>query len=142
MTPALYREPVGSVILRNITIAVVLGAVFALITGRLSRWPVATLAALWPSFGGHWLELFFLNWLRPRLPVSREVQALARIALWFAGGIGFAAAMRVTAMALAAVPMMTSLPWWLAGLSFVGIELVAHVTLMARARPNIYDGLG
>jgi hypothetical protein len=37
---------------------------------------------------------------------------------------------------------MTSLSWWLGGLGFVGIELVAHLVLMARGRPSFYDGLG
>jgi hypothetical protein len=132
----------SSVLLRNATIAVVLGAAVTLITGRFSRWPLAAVLALWPSFGGHWLEVFFLNRLRPRLPAARGVQVLARIGLWFAGGMGFAVAMRVTAMALAALPTMTSLSWWLGGLGFVGIELVAHLVLMARGRPSFYDGLG
>lgn len=132
----------GSVVLRNLTIAVVLGAVVALITGRLSRWPLAAVLALWPSFGGHWLEVFFLNWLRPRLPAARGVQAVARISLWFAGGMGFAVALRATAMVLAALPTMAWMPWWLGELGFVGIELVAHLGLMARGRPSFYDGLG
>jgi hypothetical protein len=95
-----YREPLRSVILRNLTIAIVLGAAVVLITGRLSRWPSAALLALWPSFGGHWLEVFFLNGLRPRLPAARGVQAVSRISLWFAGGIAFALAIRATAMLL------------------------------------------
>ena len=132
----------SSVVLRNVSIAVLLGAVVTLTTGRFSRWPLAALLALWPSLGGHWLEVFFLNWLRPRLPAARGVQVLARIGLWFAGGMGFAAAMRVTAMVLAALPAMTSWSWWLGGLGFIGIELVAHLVLMARRLPSFCDGLG
>ena len=131
----------SSVVLRNATIAVILGAVVALITGQFSQWPLAAVLALWPSFGGHWLEVFFLNWLRPRFPAARGVQVPARIVLWFAGGMGFAAAMRVTAMVPAALPA-TSLSWWLGGLGFVAIELVAHLVLMARGLPSFYDGLG
>ena len=144
MTPALQpcREPIGSVMLRNVTIAAVVGLVVVLITGQLSRWPWAALAALWPSFGGHWLEVFFLNWLRPRLPAGRGVQVLARIAWWFAGGMMCVAAMRVTAMALPALPAMASLSWWAGGLGFIAIELVVHLGLKAGGRPSFYDGLG
>ena len=34
---------------------------------------------LWPSLGGHWVELWFLNWLRPRLPVARGAQIVTRL---------------------------------------------------------------
>jgi len=137
-----HREPLNSVVLRTFTIAIVVGAVVALIAGRLSRWPLLALLALWPSFGGHWIELLFLNWLRPRLPAARGVQALARVSLWFAAGVGFAVAMRATALVLVSLPMATRLPWWVGGLGFVGIELIVHLVLMARARPSFFNGLG
>ena len=43
------------------------GAVQAQLSGGLARWPVATLLALWPAFGGHWVDLWFLNWRQSRL---------------------------------------------------------------------------
>jgi len=137
MTPVWkpYREPLASVVMRTFTIASLFGAVAGLMAGRLSRWPLFTLLALLPSFGGHWLEVWFLNWLRPRLPAARGVQVVARVSLWFAAGAVFVVAMRVTAMAL-------ELTWWVGGLGFIGIELIAHLVLMARSRPSFYDGLG
>jgi hypothetical protein len=32
--------------------------------------------------------------------------------------------------------------WWLGGLVFIGIELVAHLVLRLRGRPNFYNGRG
>jgi hypothetical protein len=32
--------------------------------------------------------------------------------------------------------------WWLGGFAFIGIELMAHLTLQLRGRPNFYNGLG
>ena len=32
--------------------------------------------------------------------------------------------------------------WWLAGLAFIGIELIVHAALQARGRPNFYNGPG
>jgi hypothetical protein len=49
--------------------------------------------------------------------------------------------MRLTAMALAGI-RRHGLAWWLAGLGFIGIELVAHLALLLRRRPNFYDGRG
>ncbi|MSV27587.1 MAG: hypothetical protein EXQ52_02420 [Bryobacterales bacterium] len=58
-------------ILRTGMIAFAVGAVLARWWSGLANWPLATLLALWPSFGGHWLEVWFLNWLRPRLSPAR-----------------------------------------------------------------------
>src|SRR3954469_14402925 len=89
------REPLRTTLLRTVTIAVVIGAVLALPRGGVARWPAATLIALWPALGGHFVELFFLNLLRPRLPASRAVQIVARLIVWFVGGMILALCMYV-----------------------------------------------
>lgn len=136
-----YREPLRSTLVRTGLIAVVVGGVLAVRWGGISRWPVATLLALWPAFGGHWVELWFLNWLRPRIPASRGVQILTRLAVWFVGGIVLAFGMQVTAMAFGMRPMRWS-NWWIAGVAFVGIELVVHMVLQMRGRSGFYSGRG
>ena len=70
--------------------------------GGLVRWPLATVLMLWPSLGGHFVELWFLNWLRPRLSVARPVQMGARVLIWFAGGCVLVMGMWLTAIALGA----------------------------------------
>jgi hypothetical protein len=95
-----FREPLYLTLVRNGTIAIVLGAVVAQFWGGLSRWPLAVLLALWPSLCGHWLEVWFLNWLRPRLSAARGVQLAARLAVWFLGGIGLGLGMFLTARIL------------------------------------------
>jgi hypothetical protein len=128
--------------LRTIVIALVVGAVIARWRGGFARWPLATLLALWPSLGGHWVEVFFLNVLRPRLSVNRAVQAAARLAVWFVGGSILASCLVLTAVALEG---LQPAPWtasWLGGIAFVGIELVAHLALLLRGRPSFYDGRG
>lgn len=88
------------------------------------------------------MEIWFLNWLRPRLPVSRGVQVAARIATWFAGGTGLAIGMGLTSIALAALQPAKWPPWWLGGVAFIGIELMAHLVLQSRGRPSFYNGRG
>src|SRR5262245_45533893 len=96
-----YREPLHTTLLRTGAIAIILGAALARWRGGgLVRWPMATLLALWPALGGHFVELGFLNWLRPRISVERSVQVGARLATWFIGGVGLTFCMRLTAMAL------------------------------------------
>lgn len=128
--------------LRTGMIAIVVGAVLARFWGGPARWLIATLLVLWPSFGGHWVEVWFLNWLRPRLSITRGVRVAARVGVWFVGGIGLAIGMRLTAMALAGFRPAHWPAWWLAGLAFIGIELVAHLVLQLRGRPSFYNGRG
>jgi len=131
-----YREPLHNTVLRTGLIALAIGAALARFQGGLARWPLATLAALWPSFGGHWLEVWFLNWLRPRLPAARTVQVAARLGVWFAGGVVFGVCMAWT------LRQRHGPVWWIAGLAFIGIELAAHLALRLSGRPSFYNGRG
>jgi hypothetical protein len=97
---------------------------------------------LWPSFGGHWVDVWFLNWLRPRLSVARAVQVWARLGVWFVGGIGLALGMALTAIALNEFVPARWPVLWFGGLAFIGIELVAHLALQLRGRPSFYNGRG
>jgi hypothetical protein len=136
------REPLRETLVRTGIIALVIGAVLAQWLGGLTRWPLTTLMVLWPSFGGHWVELWFLNWLRPRLSARQAVQMGARLGVWFAAGIGLAFGMHVTAIALSRYPPAKWPAWWLGGLGFIGIELVAHLILHVCRRPSFYNGRG
>lgn len=136
-----YQEPLRSTLLRTGLIALGIGAVLAWRTDGLSRWPMFTLLALWPSLGGHFVEILFLNVLRPKLPPSRGVQIRARLALWFAAGIVFALCMTLTARAITGVEPR-HFPIWIAGCAFIGIELIAHLVLQLRGCPSFYNGRG
>jgi len=135
-------EPLHLTLTRTGMIALVVGALLAWWFGGLARWPIVTLLALWPSLGGHCVELLFLNRLRPSLPVARAVQAAARVGMWLIGGIGLFLGMRLTAMLLPGFPTAHWPAWWLGGLAFIGIELAAHLLLALRGRPSFYNGRG
>jgi hypothetical protein len=137
-----HREPLRDTIARTVGIAIVAGGIVALSAGALRRWPVISLLLLWPAFGGHWVDLLFLNWARPRLSENRAVQWLARLALWFVGGVVLAVGVQLTARALLHGAALTWLTWGTAGAVFIGTELVAHAALQLRGRPNFYNGLG
>jgi len=96
---------------------------------------------LWPSFGGHWVELWFLNWL-PRISAARAVQILARFAVWFGGGIVLAVGMALTARALGGYHPVRWPALWSGGIAFIGVELVAQLALQLRGRPSFYNGRG
>lgn len=136
-----HREPLRTTLLRTTIIALVAGGVFAFQSrGRIS-WPVAALLFLWFSFGGHWVELWYLNWLRPRISTARYVQIVARVGTWFVGGTVLALGMALTARALGLGPARWP-AWWLGGIAFIGLELVVHLALQLRGRPSFYNGRG
>jgi hypothetical protein len=137
-----YREPLRVTLVRTITIAVVVATVVATSSHDIPHWPALVVVMLWPSFGGHWIDLWYLNWLRPRLPAARSVQLAARLVVWFAGGVLVGIGVRMTASGLFGRPRIGWLTWATAGAAFILIELVAHAALQARGRPSFYNGLG
>src|SRR5215510_13555467 len=137
-----YREPFRVTLTRTVSIALVAGAAVALSTGGIRRWPAISLLMLWPAFGGHWIDLLFLNGLRPHLPANRLIHLLSRLLVWFVGGVALAAGMQLTARLLFDSSPLFWLTWASAGAAFVGIELVAHAALHLRRRPSFYNGLG
>ena len=128
----LYQEPLRTTLRRTGALALIVGAVMARWFGGLAHWPAAVLLAFWISFGGHWVEVWFLYWLRPRLPAVRAIQIAARLAVWFIGGVGLAYGMRLTAMALALYHPARWPAWWFGGFAFIGIELVVHLVIRMR----------
>ena len=137
-----YREPLRATLLRTFGIALVVGAVIAQRWGGWGRWPLVTLLLLWISFGGHWVELWFLNWLRPRLSPTRSVQVGSRIGVWLVGGTLLGVGLGLTLVLLTRVRPAQWPGWWLGGVVLIGAELVVHLILQLRGRPSFYNGRG
>lgn len=110
----------------------------------LTRWGMAALLMLWPALGGHWVEVWFLNRLRPRISAARQVQVGTRLGVWFVAGVGLALGMAATATALGVHRTLSAWgrAWWIGGLGLIGIELIAHLVLWLRGRRSFYDGRG
>lgn len=140
-----FQEPLRSTLARTVVMAVVIGGVLAVVFprrfGGLTRWPIITLLALWPTLGGHLVELWFLNGPRPRLPSARPLQAAVRVVVWFVGGSVLGLAMWMTAT-LAGFQSQSWPAWWLGGIAFIAIELTVHLVLQLRGKPSFYNGRG
>jgi hypothetical protein len=70
------------------------------------------------------------------------VQVLTRLSVWFVGGSFFVVAMALTAEALVGRQPMPWTAFWVGGVGFIGVELVAHLFLQLRGRPSFYNGRG
>lgn len=140
MTWQSYHEPLRVTLVRTGLVGLVVGILVALVQGPRASWPQWTVFALWFSFGGHWVELFFLNWLRPRLPSARGAQITGRVFTWLVAGTVLMIGARMTGLSLNA-PAVRLPPWWLGGPLFLCVELLVHALPQLRGKPNFYNGL-
>jgi hypothetical protein len=62
--------------------------------------------------------------------------------VWFVGGAGLAIGMYLTAVTLSGFRMRHWPAWWLGGIAFIGIELVAHLVLQLRGCASFYNARG
>ena len=134
-----FHEPLRVTLLRTGLIGLVVGVIAASVQRRPASWLQWTAAALWFSFGGHWMELFFLNWLRRRLAAARWVQVIGRLITWLVGGTVLMVGARITASSLSAQALRLP-PWWVGGPVFLGLELLVHALPQLRGQPNFYNG--
>jgi hypothetical protein len=109
--------------------------------GGVNGFAKQTVIMLWPAFGGHWVEILFLNYLRPKLAGSRSVQTVMRFGVWFICGTILALCMGATAVAFGRHPPFSRLVAF-GGLAFIFVELIAHLFLQLRCRPSFYNGRG
>ena len=86
------------------------------------------------------MELFFLNWLRPRLAPARSAQIIGRLFTWLVAGTVLMVGARITASSLSGLALRLP-PFWVGGLVFLGLELLVHALAQLRGRPNFYNGL-
>jgi hypothetical protein len=135
-----YHEPLRVTVARTGFVGLLVGLIAAGVPSQHAFWPQWTAFALWFSLGGHWVELAFLNWLRPRLAAARGAQVAGRLLVWLVGGTVLLVGARIMAASLSARPLRLP-PWWLGGPGFVGLELVIHALSQLRAIPNFYNGL-
>jgi len=135
-----YDEPLYVTVLRTGLLGLLVGIVIASIQGPRGSWAQWTAFALWFSFGGHWVELFFLNWLRPHLASARWMQVTGRLFTWFVGGTVLMIGARMTVLSLGAHSLRLP-PWWLGGPVLLCVELVVHALPQLRGQPNFYNGL-
>jgi hypothetical protein len=136
-----FTEPWRTTAIRTGTLAVVAGVGAGLYTRQLAVVPITTLLALWFTLGGHMFEVLFLNRVRPNLNGRSTVLVMFRVAYWFVAGVALFQGALLTRTLLirgSAAPFA----WWVAGVGFIGVELLVHLGNRARSRPSLFNGRG
>jgi hypothetical protein len=83
---------------------------------------------LWPSFGGHWVEIWLLTWLRPGISAARPAQVAARLWVWFVAASSLTIGKDLTVRVLAGFQLIRWSASWRGGLAFSAVEMMAHLT--------------
>ena len=135
-----FSEPWGRTLGRTVGLALAIGFGVALYQRRPTLAPITALLALWFTLGGHFIELWCRNGLRPMLP-NRALALIARLAAWFVGGSALYGGALATRSLLTGRPA-PPWPWWSGGVFFIAAELLIHSWLLGRGQPSAFDGRG
>lgn len=155
---AAATEPLQATLLRTVPIALIIGTVASLLLRGMPQgandwrgWLSRVAAALWLTFGGHYIELLYLRGVLPRViaeqgseNVSRWFVRLgARCAVWALGGAALWIGGVSTYLLImdGRLPRAAELPAIVlqGALGFIIIELLGvHVALTILGRPSAW----
>ena len=143
--PRPYVERLGATLRRTLTIAFFITTALALVPplrgetsfGRF--WLGTYPAVLWIPLGGHYVELAYLNFLRMRWGWFFRHRHVARVLVWFAGGLPLGLGCWWTWLAMGVRPQF-ELPFWWGMPFFVLAECVVHTALSVLGRPSFWNG--
>ena len=135
------EEPFRRTLARNVAIAVSVSAMFALVRHDAKGFLPVLVLALWPSLGGHYVDMASGNGVRARVSAGPFARAVARMLIWFAGGVLLYLCMSANSRVLPIKVLPLNL-WWFGGLLFIGIELVVHAIMAIRGVPSFYNRRG
>jgi uncharacterized membrane protein len=133
------KEPLSTTVLRTFSVAALVATIISIRTQTASIWTAQFCVVLWVSFGGHWLELFYINTLKKKLP---KIDWPFRLVFWFACGVLLSFPMNLTRDMMEG-NLSDKPEWWAFGLGFIAVELLVHALfLQSRGLPSVYNCKG
>ncbi len=141
--PELFFQTVKRTIITTTVIAIVLTWSGVFPTGGKSKpelFGMIWLIAFCIVFGGHWLELVFINYLKFGLPGNILLLYFVRIAYWFLCSVPLFIAANAVANLFSHTTQHLG-RWWAFGLIYIGIQLLMHAIMHIRLRKSFYNGV-
>jgi hypothetical protein len=90
-------------------------------------------------FGGHWLELIYINFIKFSLPKNILLLYLVRIVYWFLCSIPL---LFMANLVFDLFSYKAHLPnWWVFGFVYIGIQLFMHAIMQIRYKKSFYNGV-
>jgi hypothetical protein len=91
-------------------------------------------------FGGHWLELVFINYIKFGLPRNIVLLYLLRIPYWFLSSVPLFFIAGIVANLFSNKPVYLG-RWWMFGFIYIVIELLMHAIMQVRYKKSFYNGI-
>jgi len=152
---ARYREPLTTTLTRTGAIALVVASIAGFIqlhhlpatSAQWHLWLALLVFVAWISFGGHCVEIVYLNGIRPRIAGwSDSLLIVARLCVWIVGG----AVLFLGALISRNLMLFNELPptsqiiraLLIGGPAFIVVEMIAHLFLLRRGRPSFWNRRG
>ncbi len=141
--PESFIKTVIRAIVTTTIIAIILYWVHVFPTGDKSK--LTLFEMIWSIvfcivFGGHWLELLFINYIKFALPKNILLLYFIRIAYWFLCAIPlFFIADFINTLFSHKTSHLGQ--WWTFGFFYIGIELLMHGIMQIRAKKSFYNGV-
>jgi hypothetical protein len=145
--PEKNTEPFIQTIIRTIItttiIAVILYCMHVFPPGEESK--LTQFEMIWAMvfcivFGGHWLELVFINYLKFASPKNISLLYFIRIVYWFL------CALPLFFIANLIINLFSHQTgylghWWTFGFFYIGIQLLMHAIMQIRLKKSFYNGV-
>jgi hypothetical protein len=91
-------------------------------------------------FGGHWLELLFINYIKFALPENILLLYFIRIVYWFLCSIPLFFIADQVDNSFSHKTGHLGL-WWTFGVFYIGIELLMHALMQITSKKSFYNGV-
>ena len=91
-------------------------------------------------FGGHWLELVFINRIKFALPKNILLLYFIRIVYWFLCSIPLFVMMNLISDLFSYKTDHLG-HWWTFGFFYIGIQLMMHGIMQTRFKKSFYNGV-
>jgi hypothetical protein len=138
-----FTQTVIRTIITTTIIAIILTWLHIFPSGEKSK--LTQFVMIWSAifcivFGGHWLELVFINHIKFALPKNIFVLYFIRIGYWFLCSILL---FFIANLIVNLFPHRTGQlgHWWIFGFFYIGIQLFMHAITHIRSKKSFYNGV-
>jgi hypothetical protein len=142
ITESFIRTIIRTVVTTTIIAAILYGLhIFRHIEqSKLTQFEMIWLIVFCIVFGGHWLELLFINRIKFVLPKNIPLLYFIRIAYWFLCAIPlFLIANEIVSLFTHKTHLLGH--WWIFGLFYICIQLFMHAIMQIRTKKSFYNGV-
>ena len=145
--PEKNTEPIGQTLIRTVITTTIIAAIIYWLhlfpsggKSKLSLFEMIWSIVFCIVFGGHWLELLFINRIKFYLPNNILVLYLIRIGYWFLCAVPL---FYIAGLVCNLFNYQTGVlgKWWTFGIFYIGIQLVMHGIMQLRYKKSFYDGV-